>query len=186
MRGKYQRPLRWTVRSRPPTLVVVGSVGAGVAPPVVAAVLLVSFRTAVSTTEMTLLMLAVVLAAAATGSRWAAAAAAVAGAVSFDYFLTHPYQSLAMASRHDVIAAGLLLVTGLLIGQIAARGAHGYIEVLLVVLAAAFAQAVPGPGRWLDNRHGIDVMLGVLVFATGIGVPAGSSRALRANRHRIG
>jgi predicted Na+-dependent transporter len=134
---------------------------------------------------MALLMLAVVLAAAVTGSRWAAAAAAVAGAVSFDYFLTHPYQSLTNASRHDVVAAGLLLVSGLLIGQIAARAARGYIEVLLVVLAASLAQAVPGPGRWLDGRHGIDVMLGVLVFATGVGIPAGSSRALRANRHRI-
>jgi predicted Na+-dependent transporter len=84
-----------------------------------------------------------------------------------------------------LVAAGLLLVSGLLIGQIAARAARGYIEVFLVVLAAALAQAVPGPGRWLDGRHGIDVMLAVLVFATATGVPAGSSRALRANRRRI-
>jgi hypothetical protein len=47
--------------------------GAGVAAPVAAGVLLVSLRSAVATTEMALLMLAVVLAVSVTGSRWAAA-----------------------------------------------------------------------------------------------------------------
>jgi predicted Na+-dependent transporter len=185
MRGRYQRPRRRIVRNRPPAVVLAGWVSAGMVAPIAAGVLLVTLRSAAGTTEMSLLMLAVILAVAATGSRWAAAAAAVTGAVTFDYFLTHPYQSVTIASRHDLVAVGLLLVSGLLIGQIAARAARGYIEVLLVVLAAALAQAVPAPGRWLDGRHAIDVVLAVLVFATAIGIPAGSVRALRANRARI-
>lgn len=63
--------------------------------------------------------------------------------------------------------------------------AQGYVEVVVVAVAAGVALAVPGPGRWLADRHGIDVALAALVAATGLGLPDGAWRALRSNRTRL-
>ncbi|MDQ1429228.1 MAG: arsenite transporter [Acidimicrobiaceae bacterium] len=60
-----------------------------------------------------------------------------------------------------------------------------YAEVLLVLVAAGAAVAVPGPGRWLAGRHGVDVALAALVAATGVGLPEGAWAALRPNRGRL-
>ncbi|MDQ1401168.1 MAG: arsenite transporter [Acidimicrobiaceae bacterium] len=46
-----------------------------------------------------------------------------------------------------------------------------YAELLVVLIAAAVAVILPGPGRWLADRHGIDVALAALVACTAVGLP---------------
>lgn len=47
---------------------------------------------------------------------------AIAAAISFDFFLTSPYYSLRITHRDDLITDFLLLVVGLAVGDLAARG----------------------------------------------------------------
>lgn len=54
-----------------------------------------------------------------------------------------------------------------------------------VVLVTVAAVAVPGPGRWLDRHEGIDLVLVVLVLASGLGIPTGAARALRRLAPRL-
>ncbi len=65
-------------------------------------------------------MVTVVIGAAFAG-RAGGALAAVTAAISFDFFLTQPYLSLHIESTDDIETALLLLVVGLLVGQIAVR-----------------------------------------------------------------
>ncbi|MDQ1440058.1 MAG: arsenite transporter [Acidimicrobiaceae bacterium] len=46
-----------------------------------------------------------------------------------------------------------------------------YAELLVVLIAAAVAVILPGPGRWFADRHGIDVALAALVACTALGLP---------------
>jgi K+-sensing histidine kinase KdpD len=84
-----------------------------------------SMRTEVSQANAGLLLVLVIIAAAATGGRWAGGATALAAAVSFDFFLTKPYGSLAIKSTDDVITTILLFIVGITVGQLAnARWRH--------------------------------------------------------------
>jgi len=64
----------------------------------------------------------------------ATALAAVSAAVWFDFFHTRPYYSFAIKSHDDVVTAGLLLVVGVIVGELAVRSrrhkatavSHGY------------------------------------------------------------
>ena len=85
------------------------------------AALLVPFRGDIATANMALIMVIVVVLAAAVGGRGAGAVAAVVGAVSFDFFLTQPYLSLQIDNADDVETTILLLVIGLLVGEIVVR-----------------------------------------------------------------
>lgn len=71
----------------------------------------------VGATGALVLVLVVVLAAIA-GGRGAGAFAAVAAALSFDFFLTRPYLALRIDSADDVETTIVLLVIGLVVGQI--------------------------------------------------------------------
>ncbi len=52
----------------------------------------------------------------------AAAVAALVSALSFDFFLTRPYQSFRITRHSDLITEILLVVVGLAVGELAARG----------------------------------------------------------------
>jgi hypothetical protein len=77
------------------------------------------------------LCLAVVVAVlAATGSRVGAIFAAASAAFSFDLWFTRPYGSLSISRGQDIETTGLLLLVGLIVGQLAARNrAHSRLVV---------------------------------------------------------
>ena len=71
--------------------------------------------------NVALTLMVIVVVAAAIGGRAAGAISAVAAACSYDFFQTQPVHSLRISSRNDIETAVLLLVAGLIVGQIAAR-----------------------------------------------------------------
>jgi hypothetical protein len=95
---------------------------AGLAPIFVAA-LLVGVRGETTGGNLALVLVIVVVLAAALGGRAAGATAAVLAAVSYDFFLTQPYLSLAITSRDDIETTVLLLIVGVIVGTVSARAA---------------------------------------------------------------
>jgi hypothetical protein len=95
---------------------------AAVVAPIVVAVLLIPARAHLDTADNALFLVVVIVAVASTGRRVAAVVAAVVSALSFDFFLTRPYYSLRITRDQDLITEILLLVVGLAVGGLAARG----------------------------------------------------------------
>lgn len=83
---------------------------------------LIPLREQLANTNVALLLVVIVVAVAATGRRPAAALAALSAAAAFNLFHTVPYYSLRIDSADDVETAVLLLVVGLAVGELAARG----------------------------------------------------------------
>ena len=86
--------------------------------PIVVAAALVPLREDIEHTTAVLILVVVVVLAAMAGGRGAGAMGAVVAAASFDFFLTQPYQSLRIDSEADLETTVMLLVIGLLVGQI--------------------------------------------------------------------
>ena len=97
---------------------------AAVVAPIAAAAVLIPWRSQLDTADTALFLVVVIVAVASTGRRMAAATAALVSALSFDFFLTRPYQSFRITSHSDFITEILLLVVGLAVGELAARGRH--------------------------------------------------------------
>lgn len=95
---------------------------AAVAAPLAAAAALIPARGHLDNADDALMLVVVIVAVASTGRRVAAATAAVVAALSFDFFLTRPYNSLRISHHSDFITEILLLVVGLAVGELAARG----------------------------------------------------------------
>jgi len=95
---------------------------AGALLPILVAALLVPFRESLQGATLVLVLVVVVVGVATTGDRVAAAIAAVVAAASFDFFLTRPYTSLRITSAEDLETALMLLVIGLLVGQLGSWG----------------------------------------------------------------
>ena len=87
-----------------------------------AAAALVPLRDEIANANVALVLVVAVVAFASSGRRSAAALAAVAAAAGFNLFHTQPYLSLRISSRDDLETALLLLVVGLVVGEIALRG----------------------------------------------------------------
>ncbi len=83
---------------------------------------LVSARGTIDNTNVALILVVVVVAAAAGGGRMAGAVTAVVATMAFDFFHTEPYLSLHIESADDLETTLLLLVIGLLVGQLALVG----------------------------------------------------------------
>ena len=94
---------------------------AAIGGPIAMALLLVPWRSRLDAGDDALFLVIVIVAVATTGRRSAAATTAVVSALSFDFFLTRPYNSLRITSQDDLITELLLLVVGLAVGQMAAR-----------------------------------------------------------------
>jgi len=90
--------------------------------PAATAAALIPLRDQVVSTNIALLLVIAVVAFAATGRRPAALLAAVSAALGFNVFHTLPYLSLRISERDDLETAGLLLVVGLIVGELAVRG----------------------------------------------------------------
>ena len=90
--------------------------------PLGAAALLVPSRGHLDSADDALILVLVTVAVSSRGHRGAAALCALISALSFDYFLTVPYQSFRISSNRDVITEVLFVVVGLLVGELATRG----------------------------------------------------------------
>jgi K+-sensing histidine kinase KdpD len=86
-----------------------------------AAGLLVPVRDVIGSANVALVLAVVVVAAAAFGERLAGTVTAVLAAVAFDVAHTQPYGSLKVANADDLLAGALLLVVGLVAGELAER-----------------------------------------------------------------
>lgn len=103
------------------------------APPAASAALLV-LRNRIDNTNIALVLVVVVVAVSTLGRRGAGLLAAASSAVWFDFFHTKPYYSFAIKTHDDVVTAGLLLVVGIAVSELAIRSrrhretaaSHGY------------------------------------------------------------
>lgn len=90
--------------------------------PIAAAMALIPWRSRSDTADNAMILVVVIVAVASTGRRTAAAVSALVAALSFDFFLTRPYQSFRISRSSDLVTEILLLVVGLSVGELAARG----------------------------------------------------------------
>ena len=90
--------------------------------PVITSLVLIPWRGRLDTADNALFLVVVIVAVASTGRRLAAFVSAVAAALSFDFFLTRPYYSFRISGHQDLITELLLLVVGVAVGELAARG----------------------------------------------------------------
>ena len=97
-------------------------IACGIGSPVVVAAALAPARDSMRNANVALVLVAVVVVVAVAGGREAGAVAAVASALAFDFFHTRPYEHLRIASSDDVETTVVLLLIGLLVGHVAARG----------------------------------------------------------------
>jgi uncharacterized protein DUF4118 len=87
--------------------------------PILGAAALVAVRGHIANTNVALILAVVVVAAGALGGRAAGMMAGLTAAVSFDFFHTRPYLSLLIHDADDVEMTLLLLILGLVSGQLA-------------------------------------------------------------------
>src|SRR5258706_1122651 len=87
--------------------------------PIVAGAALVAVRGHVEPSNIVLILGIIVVAAGSVGGRAAGAVAAMTAAASYDFFHTKPYLSLLIHDADDVEMTILLLVLGLISGQLA-------------------------------------------------------------------
>jgi K+-sensing histidine kinase KdpD len=115
------------------------AIAAAVVAPLAAAAVLLPFRASWPNTNVALLLVVVVVVAvAAIGNRVAGAIAAIGAAVWFDFFFTLPYERFTIRSSADVTTFALLLVTGVIVSQLAAYARR--LKVVAITDAAYLAQ----------------------------------------------
>ena len=114
---------------------------------------LTGFRGSVPAASAVLVLVLCVVAAAATGDRLAGAVAALSSGLWFDFFLTEPFNRLAIDDPDDLQAAVLLVLIGLSVTELAiwgrrqqAQGARrsGYLDGV-VAAAATVSRGEAGP-----------------------------------------
>ena len=94
---------------------------AAVVLPLGVAAILVPFRSSFANTASALILVAVIVAVAALGNRISGFVATVSATLWFDYFLTRPYEKLAITHRPDIETAVSLFVVGIIVTELAAR-----------------------------------------------------------------
>lgn len=94
----------------------------GLVAPLVACLILLPFRNSLPNTSAALLLALVVVGVASAGDRLVGMLGAVSAGLSFDFFLTQPYQRFAIASAADIQTTLLLLGVGVAVTDIAYRG----------------------------------------------------------------
>ncbi|HVC03688.1 MAG TPA: DUF4118 domain-containing protein [Candidatus Acidoferrales bacterium] len=94
---------------------------AAIVVPIAVGAALVPFRSNVSPATAALGLAAAVSLIAALSTRLGGVVAAASAALSFDFFFTKPYGSLSISSAQEIETAILMLVCGLIVGQLSAR-----------------------------------------------------------------
>ncbi|MGA2473142.1 MAG: DUF4118 domain-containing protein [Acidimicrobiales bacterium] len=97
---------------------------AAVVLPLGVAAILVPFRSIFVNPASALILVAVIVAVAALGNRFSGFVATVSATLWFDYFLTRPYEKLAITHRPDIEIAVCLFVVGIIVTELAARNRH--------------------------------------------------------------
>ena len=82
------------------------------------------FRSSFANTASALILVAVIVAVAALGNRVSGFVATVSATLWFDFFLTRPYEKLAITHRPDIETAVSLFVVGIIVTELAARNRH--------------------------------------------------------------
>ncbi len=95
---------------------------------VLAVAALVPLRDHVRNTNLALVLVIVVLAAAAIGGRLVGVVVGIAVAIAFDFFLTEPFESFAIARPDDVQTTVLLAAVGLIGGELVERARRSEAE----------------------------------------------------------
>ncbi len=83
--------------------------------------MLVPFRSSFTNTASALILVAVIVAVATLGNRISGIVATISATVWFDFFLTRPYEQLAITHRQDIETAVSLFVVGIIVTELAAR-----------------------------------------------------------------
>lgn len=94
---------------------------AAIGAPLAAAAALIPVQSEIGNTNVALVLVAVVVAVATLGRRFAAAVAALSAAAWFDFFHTRPHYSFTINAHDDIVTACVLLVVGLVVGELAVR-----------------------------------------------------------------
>jgi K+-sensing histidine kinase KdpD len=131
--------------------------------------LLVGVRDTIGNTNVALILVVFIVAAAVFGGRMAGVTAAVVAATSFNFFHTQPYLTLRIKEGEDVITVALLVVVGLIVGELAlmrqrtrhelvsqAAGARRLEDVVALLAADAAVE-----DTWTAVRAGIVDELGL-------------------------
>jgi K+-sensing histidine kinase KdpD len=100
------------------------ALAAAVVLPLGVAAVLVPFRSSFVNTASALILVAVIVGVAALGNRIAGFVATISATLWFDYFLTRPYEKLAITHRPDIETAVSLFVVGIIVTELAARNRH--------------------------------------------------------------
>jgi hypothetical protein len=90
--------------------------------PIVVAAALVSVRGELVNVNVALMLVVVVVLAVVSGGRAAGALAAVMAALSYEFFFTKPYLSVRISDGEDAVTTVLLLVIGLVVGELVVIG----------------------------------------------------------------
>jgi hypothetical protein len=96
----------------------------GLLAPLAVSAALVPARASLVGTAAALILIALIAAIAILGTRVAGFLASVSSALWFDFFLTRPYERLAISHRPDVETAISLFLVGLIVTELAARSRH--------------------------------------------------------------
>jgi hypothetical protein len=97
------------------------AIAACVVGPLAVGLVLVPFRARVTSANVALIFVICVLAAAIARGRLGAILAALSAAFWFDFLFTHPYNSVTINRADDMITTGLLVVVGLIAGELVVR-----------------------------------------------------------------
>lgn len=138
--------------------------------PLAVCALLTLWRDEVTNATAVLVLVLLVVLAAATGDRLAGVVAAVAGAVGFDFFLTEPFNQLAVDDPDDLEAAVLLVVIGLAVTEVALWGHRqqarasrrsGYLDGVLSVAETALTTPTSPDDVIASVARQIEAVLGI-------------------------
>ena len=100
------------------------ALAAAVVLPLCVAAVLVPFRSSFANTASALILVAVIVAVATVGNRFSGFVATISATVWFDYFLTRPYEKLAITHRPDIETAVSLFIVGIIVTELAARNRY--------------------------------------------------------------
>jgi hypothetical protein len=146
-----------------------GIAAGGILATIVVAAALVPLRDTFGNTNMALVLVVVIVAAAALGGRLAGILTSVSAALSYNFFHTQPYLSLKIDAREDVVTVVLLLVVGIVVGELANLRSRSKAKAVIQAagakrleqVAALAAAGTPLEGLWPVVRDGITDELGL-------------------------
>ncbi|MGZ4773384.1 MAG: DUF4118 domain-containing protein [Ilumatobacteraceae bacterium] len=129
----------------------------GIAAPLVIVSALVPVRNHVENTNIALGLAVIIMVAAALGGRPAAIPASFSAAVSFDFFLTRPFNSFRITGSNDVQTTVLLVLIGVIASELvervrrsSARAAATRSELETVYRRAELAAGAESPGELIS------------------------------------